>query len=339
MTRQRNKFVVASIVPTGIRCSVGGYIGDATLATNKIAGVCDYVITNPNAVNAGAFNFKEKNVLYVEGATIDNFFEGKVGLTLPQKNTIGVILERIDDKIGFQYALKVIEAFREVGGININAVEYIPPMQKKIQLIGGQFCAHIPNTEPLFRAVKKLLRRGSSAIAISTHIPASRKTLRQYQQSLVPNPYGLLESLYSHAISHTFNVPTAHAPILTKKELDFYLFNSFLSDPRSAFENISGAYIGSVLLGLDMAPRITEPDQGEIRLKNIKTLVVPANCLRSIPVAQAMKRGIPIIQVWENKNIFKPLRYAGGCKNVISVSTYDDAIKEILRVRKTIEGL
>lgn len=313
---------------------MGGYIGDATLATNKIARVCDYMLTNPNAVNAGAFNFKEKNVLYVEGATIDNVFEEKVGLTLPKKNTIGVILEKIHDKVGLRYALKAIEAFREVGGIYVNAVEYIPPVQKRIRLTDGQFCADIPNIEPLFQAAKKLLKKGSNALAISTHIPASRKMLRRYQQGRVPNPYGLLESLYSHAISHTFNIPTAHAPILTKKELDFYLFNSFLSDPRSAFENISGAYIGSVLLGLDMAPRITEPDQGEIRLKDIKALVVPANCLRSVPVAQAMERGIPIIQVRGNKNIFKPIRYASDIKCVISVSTYDDAVKEILRIQK-----
>ena len=333
----KNKFIVASIIPTGIRCSIGGYIGDATLVTNKIAGACDYLITNPNAVNAGAFNFKEKNVLYVEGATIDSFFEGKVGLALPQKNTVGVILEKIDDKVGLQYALKAMEAYSEVGGVDIGAVEYIPPIQKKVKIIGGQFCADIPNIEPLLRVAKKLLKRGASALAISTHIPASEKILRQYQRGRLPNPYGFLEALYSHAVSHIFNVPAAHAPILTKKELDFYLFNSFESDPRSAFENISGAYIGSVLLGLDMAPRTTKPGKGAVNLRDINVLIVPVNCLRSTPVAQAMERGIPIIQVLENKNIFRSMGYGKKVKNIIDVSTYDDAAKEVLRIQKMVE--
>lgn len=331
MTKKGNKFIVASIIPTGIRCSIGGYIGDAILATNKIAEVCDYLITNPNAVNAGAFNFKEGNVLYVEGATIDNFFEEKVELALPQKNKVGIILENIDDKIGLQYALKAIEAFREVGGVDINAIEYIPPIRKRIKLIGGQFCADVLNIEPLLKAAKKLLKQGSNALAVSTHISADKKTLRHYQQGRVPNPYGLIEALYSHTISHIFNVPTAHAPILTKTELNFYLFNSFSSDPRSAFENISGAYIGSVLSGLDMAPRITKPGKGDIRLKDIKALIIPSNCLRSVPVAQAMEDGIPVIQVRENKNIFKPLKIRAE-KNIINVNTYDDAIKEVLRL-------
>ena len=125
-----NKFVVVSIIPTGIRCSVGGYIGDATAVTNKVAAVCDYLITNPNAVNGGAFNFKEKNVLYVEGYAIDRFFRRQIELSLPQKNSIGVILERIPDSIAVNFTLKSIEAFRTVAGINIGKVKFIKPLKK-----------------------------------------------------------------------------------------------------------------------------------------------------------------------------------------------------------------
>lgn len=332
MKTRKNKFIVASIIPTGIRCSIGGYIGDATLATNKIATVCDYVITNPNAVNAGAFNFKKENILYVEGAAIDNLFEEKIGLVLPKKNRIGIILEKINDKIGLQYALKAIEAFQEVVGIDVVALEFIPPMKKIIQFQDGQFCADIPNIEPVIRAAKKLLDKGSDALAISTHIPFDKKFLRRYQRGLVPNPYGLLEALFSHTISHIFNVPTAHAPILTKSDLDIYLFDSFSSNARSAFENISGAYIGSVLLGLDNAPRLDSQGKGEIKLNDITALILPSNCLRSIPAAIALERGIPIIEVRENKNIFEELPLIHQ-KGILRVRTYDDAIKKMLDLK------
>jgi hypothetical protein len=332
MVKNKKKFIVVSIVPTGIRCSIGGYIGDATLATNKLATTCDYLITNPNAVNAGAFNFKEKNVLYTEGATIDNFFERKIELLLPQKNKIGIILEKIDDKIGMKYALKSIEAFREVAGIDIAAIEFIPKIKKDLRFEYGQFCAEIPNIEPVIAAAEKLLKKGVDAIAISTHIPFDKKFLRQYQKGLVPNPYGLIEALFSHTISHLFNVPTAHAPILTKADLDLYLFDSFSSDPRSSFENISGAYLGSILLGLNTAPRLTPKGKGEIQLNDVAALVIPSNCLRSLPAAIALKHNIPIIEVSENKNIFNELP-AVTTKKVLKVKTYDDAVKKIIELK------
>jgi len=332
MKTKKNKFIVVSIIPTGIRCSIGGYIGDATLATNKIAAACDYVITNPNAVNAGAFNFKEKNVLYVEGAAIDNFFEKKIDLLLPQKNRIGIILEKIDDKIGLRYILKAIEAFQKVAGIDIVAVEFCPPTEKIIRFQEGQFCADIPNIEPIIRTAQKIFDKGADALAISTHIPIRKKFLRQYQRGLMPNPYGLLEALLSHTITHIFNVPTAHAPILTKSDLDTYLFDSFSSDARSAFENISGAYIGSILLGLDNAPRLVSKGKGEIELNDIAAVVLPSNCLRSIPVAIALECGIPIIEVSENKNIFDRLPTIRG-KNILRVRTYEDAVEKISDLR------
>ena len=337
MKNSKKKFIVASIIPTGIQCSIGGYIGDATLVTNRLASICDYLITNPNAVNGGAFNFKDKNVLYVEGYGIDQFFRKQVELSLPQKNTIGVILERLTDTTAVNYALKSIEAFQSVAGINVKKVEFIKPLKKSVRLHEGQFCGEVEDITPLLAAAKKLLKSGQvDAIAISTHIHVDSKYIRRHQKGLLPNPYGLLEALLSHSITDAFGVPSAHAPILTKKEMELFLFRSFDSDPRSALENISAAYLGSVLLGLDRAPRLMKYGEGEIKLEDVKVLVVPSNCLRSIPIAWSRKYNIPIIQVRENKNIFKPLKGRIE-KNVINVNTYDDAIREVLRLRKRFE--
>jgi hypothetical protein len=269
--KNNKKFVVVSLIPTGIQCSVGGYIGDATLVTNKLASVCDYLITNPNAVNGGAFNFKDKNVLYVEGFAIDQLFRKQVELMLPRKNRVGVILESISDTFAINYVLKSVEAFKVIAGVDVKKIEFIDPLEKSIKLSSGQFIGEVKDITPLISAVKKLIKSNKvDAIAISTHIKVDKKDLLQHQKGLLPNPYGLLESLLSHSVTSTFNIPSAHAPMLTKKEMEHFLFHSFDSDPRSSLENISSAYLGSVLLGLNYAPQLTEIGNGDISLKDIK---------------------------------------------------------------------
>ena len=52
----RQKFVTAFLVPTGIKASVGGYLGDATPFANLIASVSDLTLVNPNVVNGGVLN-------------------------------------------------------------------------------------------------------------------------------------------------------------------------------------------------------------------------------------------------------------------------------------------
>lgn len=333
MTKTK-RFVIVNIIPTGIKCSIGGYIGDASLVTNKLASVCDWLITNPNAVNAGAFNFKEKNVLYVEGCAIDKFFQNKIGFSFPVKNSIGVIIENIEDKIALGYILKAIEAFKTVLGIKIKKIKFIPVLPKSIRFQYGQFCAEIKNVDILLKVAKSLRDKGINAIAITTHLKVPLKYIQRYQRGSMPNPYGLLEALISHAVTDSLKIPCAHAPLLTKKEMDFFLFNSFNSDGRSAFENISSAYIGSVLLGLRDAPRLVMPELADIKLKDVKALIAPSNCLRSIPVAAALKRKIPVLEIKENKNIFKSFpRQFIKSGTILSVNTYNDAIKVINRLK------
>ncbi len=60
-------FVVASIIPTGVRAEIGGFAGDATPSTNLLASACDYLVTNPNAVTGSDIYFGQDNVLYLEG--------------------------------------------------------------------------------------------------------------------------------------------------------------------------------------------------------------------------------------------------------------------------------
>src|SRR4029077_1565438 len=57
------KSAVVSIIPTGTGGDLGGYAGDAAPATNLLAATADYLITNPNAVNASNFISMADNVL------------------------------------------------------------------------------------------------------------------------------------------------------------------------------------------------------------------------------------------------------------------------------------
>ena len=58
------KSVVVNIIPTGIGCEIGGYAADAAPITNMLASCSDYLITNPNAVNASNFiSMDEKTII------------------------------------------------------------------------------------------------------------------------------------------------------------------------------------------------------------------------------------------------------------------------------------
>ena len=47
--------VALNIIPTGVGCHFGGFAGDAAPVTNLLASAVDYLVTNPNAVNASNF--------------------------------------------------------------------------------------------------------------------------------------------------------------------------------------------------------------------------------------------------------------------------------------------
>ena len=110
--------MVVNIIPTGIGCSIGGYAGDATPTANLLASTVDYLITNPNTVNASNFINLKNNVVYAEGHSIDLFCGGYINFHLPYANTVGLIIEKSEDwKIDILFNL--INAVRAIYGVNI----------------------------------------------------------------------------------------------------------------------------------------------------------------------------------------------------------------------------
>ncbi len=111
-----NQFIVAHIIPTGVKADIGGYVGDATPATNVIASIADKVISHPNVVNGVVLNLARKNVLYVEGYALDMFFKGEAELKEVERNRIGVVLDKGIEEDGYNLAVNTVNALRTVGG-------------------------------------------------------------------------------------------------------------------------------------------------------------------------------------------------------------------------------
>ncbi|HET9210943.1 MAG TPA: DUF3326 domain-containing protein, partial [Thermoanaerobaculia bacterium] len=109
---------VVSIIPTGIGCDLGGYAGDAAPASNLLAATADYLVTNPNAVNASNFISMADNLLYTEGLAIDLFMKGEVDLHIPYANRVGLIVEKSEPE-QLDVVFNVVNTVRAVYGIDI----------------------------------------------------------------------------------------------------------------------------------------------------------------------------------------------------------------------------
>ena len=99
---QARPFVAVQIIPTGVRCEFGGFAGDGCPVTNLLASSVDYLVTHPNAVNASDLNEMARNILYVEGKSLDNFLLGHVGLVEVNANKIGTFI----DPVGIDHIMK-----------------------------------------------------------------------------------------------------------------------------------------------------------------------------------------------------------------------------------------
>jgi len=342
MTKFSEAFVVAQIVPTGVGASVGGFVGDATPATNTLASVSDILISHPNVVNGVALNVAEENVLYVEGYTLDKFFRDKTVLRPVVSNKIGIVLDSAAKGTkGYDLAINTIESMRTVAGVDI--LEYTdtdrPVGGRAVKTKAGAYVGEMKDPRIFMRAVHKLLRRGAEAIAIATHIDINQRDLNAYFKGKGPNPYGGTEAIISHTISKRFEVPCAHAPILTMKEIKKEMFSGKV-DPRAAAEAMGPAYLGCVLQGLSKAPRpvpLEQSDDDDLFLSDLNAVILPYTCMGGVPALSAQKHTIPILAVKENKTIMKMTPKKLKLQNVITVDNYLEAAGTLAAMREGID--
>ena len=110
--------VAVFVVPTGIGANIGGYAGDASCYARKLAKKIPLIV-NPNVVNAACFSGITREMLYVEGWTLESFFKGQIGLIESEHNKIGVIFDSAIPQEILNVHINTINAIKTVYGIDV----------------------------------------------------------------------------------------------------------------------------------------------------------------------------------------------------------------------------
>jgi hypothetical protein len=333
------KSAVVSIIPTGIGCDLGGYAGDAAPASNLLAATADYLVTNPNAVNASSFISMADNLLYTEGLAIDLFMKGAVDLHVPYANRVGLIIEKSEPE-QLDVVFNVVNTVRAVYGIDI--VDCLITDQRIgsrcVENASGAYVGTVDRPDVLLDAAERLIRKGVNAVAVTTNIQdlPPDNYVRHFDGEY-PNPLGGVEAVISHLLVNRFQIPAAHAPMINCKDLD--LTHSIV-DARGAGEMASASGLACVLIGLRRAPQISPQrcfrPADVLNVRNVLALVTPATALGGIPAIYAHKHGLPIVAVRENGTIMGVPAAKMGFDNVVEVDNYCEAAGVLLALRKGI---
>lgn len=323
-----NNKLGAFIVPTGVGASIGGYAGDASTWARRFSQVATLIV-NPNVVNAGCFSGITENMLYVEGYILDEFFKGNVGLISATNNKIGVIFDKgISNKV-LNVHLNTINAVKTVYDIDI--IYEITPQAVDVSFFidgSGVSTGKVKNIETLLISAKNLIKKGAEAIAVVCKF-ADDNGNENYENGLGVDPIGGVEAIISHYLSKELKVPTAHSPAFE----DFSISTKIVN-PKSSAEYITPTFLPCILIGLSQAPLISEKgkETGEkkINVSDLDFLVMPYDSLGSIPVFEAIKRGIKVFAVKENKTVLNVTKDLLALDNVIEVETYQECLERIV---------
>lgn len=326
------KRVVVSIVPTGVGCELGGYAGDAAPASALLGAAADYVVTNPNAVNASAFIRLDANVLYTEGSCIDLLLKGDANLWLPRMNRVGLIVERAAAE-DIETVYNVVNGVRAVHGVDIDCLVTEQTIGSHCrENDSGAFVGTVDRPEVILAAARTLLARGADAIAITTNIQdLPHDAYVAHFEGKYPNPLGGVEAIISHLVVDRLRVPAAHAPMINLKQL---ALKDPVVDARGAGEVASPSGLACVLIGLAKAPQISRERKlrltGAISVDDVIAVVAPAGCLGGIPTLYAHAAGIPVIAVADNQTILGVTDQALGLDGVIHARSYAEAAGLVL---------
>ncbi|MFW6272520.1 MAG: DUF3326 domain-containing protein [bacterium] len=330
--------VVLNVVPTGIGCSIGGYAGDAAPANALLASCTDHLITHPNTVNASNFIHKTENTHYLEGFFMDLFSKGLVDLYEPFVNNVGLIIEKTSQE-NLDIIYNIVNACRAVYGINISHCEVTDEYVggRCVRNKSGAYVGNIDNPQTLFRAAEKLIKKGITAIGITSNIKdLPQEEYAKHFDGKSPNPVGGVEAIISHLVSKKYQLPAAHAPMINKK--DITLFDQIV-DARGSAEMASISGLACVIIGLNKAPQINSKlirVKHIINKENLLAVVAPANSLGGVPMIYANRRNIPLIAVRNNETILEINKKNLNLKNVIEVENYFEAAGVIQAIKSGI---
>ena len=303
-------FNAAFIVPTGVGAEIGGHAGDATPAAMLLAQVADTLITHPNVVNASDINELPANGMYVEGSVLTRLLMGTVGLRRARSNRVLVALDSSFSERFAEYSVNAVNAARAAYGLDCAGVIRIEP---PLKLAGGyaesgRAAGSVDGIDGLL-ALLADARAAYDAVAIASVVEVPARWHYDYFTGggETVNPWGGVEALLTHAVSSIIDAPAAHAPMMESDEI--MAVDPGVVDARMAAEIISVTFLQSVLKGLRNAPRIeTDPSLIErpdvLSAEDVSCLITPDGCL-GLPALAAMRQGIPVIAVRENRNLMR----------------------------------
>jgi len=124
----------------------------------------------------------------------------------------------------------------------------------------GRAVGHLENIKKLFGIIKKYMQN-YDAIGLSTFIKVPEQFHRMYfTENNIINPWGGIEAMLTHSLSKEFNVPSAHSPIMSSREV--MELEVGIVEPRKAPETSSVTYCHCILKGLHKSPKLVPFDKG-----------------------------------------------------------------------------
>lgn len=312
----------AFIVPTGLGASIGGYAGDASFWARKFASKFQLIV-NPNVVNAGCFSGITENMLYTEGYSIDEFFKNKLNLSpITKQNKIGVIFDKSIPQGILNVHINTINAVKTIYGCDIIGYDITD------ENCGVEFnvdsskisTGSVKNISTILESGKRLLEKGADALAIVCRFEDD--DFDDYSNGIGVDPVGGVEAIISHYISRELKVPCAHSPAF-----DDITISQDIVDARCSAEYITPTYLPCILLGLSQAPTLNFDNTG-LSINDLKFLVMPYNCLGSIPVFEALKRNINVYAIKENKTVLD-ITADKIFNNIIVIDTYQELFDKL----------
>ena len=318
----RQKPLIAFVVPTGIGASVGGYAGDASNYARKFTKDFN-VIVNPNVVNAACFSGIGNNMLYTEGWSLSEFIKGNLFLKPSEHNKIGVLFDKGISKGIINVHINTINAVKTVYGIDVIGYEITeePCNIEFYKTESGISSGSVLNNKTLLQAGKKLIKKGAEAIAVVCAF--SEPPEDNYINGNDVDIVGGVEAVISHYLTRELLVPVVHSPafedITVTKEL---------VDSKCSAEYITPTFLPCLLIGLNNAPLISlQKGEQYLSKDNLTALIMPYNSLGSSITADALKNKIKVISVKENKTVLNITKTILRKNDIIETDTYESCYK------------
>lgn len=304
-----NEFNAMLLIPTGIGTELGGHAGDAGPVSRLFASVCDNLILHPNVVNASDINEMTENTLYVEGSVLSRLLLGKVGLQKVRSNRVLMVIDNHKLDVFTNAAINSVNAARATYGLNCLEVVKLEPSLKMFAIYSdsGRAAGRIEGLENLFQLLDEY-KGQFDAVALSSVIKVPYSYHMDYFKSegAMLNPWGGVEAMLTHAISHYYNIPSAHSPMFETEDISN--MDPGIVDSRMAAEAVSLTFLQCILKGLQRSPKIITDEklmlQKEVlSVEDISCIIIPDGCI-GLPTLAALEQGIPVIAV-RNENVME----------------------------------